>query len=98
MPKQSKSHEPKSVSAPERKSRAEARKEFAKNLVTEMETRGFSQSDLARFVFPEKQTPGAGAAGRDKISTYVNGLNLPRPKHLKTNTSSIATDPASDWL
>jgi transcriptional regulator with XRE-family HTH domain len=55
------------------------RQEFGRNLWQMMLKRGMTQSDLAR----------ASGLGRDSISGYVRGRNLPEPKSAKAIADAL---------
>lgn len=67
-------------------SRTEVLKEFGKRLQRLMAERGWNQSDLARHSakhMPDKKF------GRDNISGYICGENLPGPAHLNAMAKAL---------
>lgn len=59
---------------------------FARILQNEMLKRGWSQSDMARAIWNEDTVDSRGnraAKGRDRISQYVNGRQIPEPQTLR---------------
>lgn len=61
----------------------ETKLEFGKKLVTLMQAKGWSQSELAR----------RAEIGRDNVSSYVRGKYFPQPKHLRRLASALAVEP-----
>lgn len=59
--------------------------EFARRLFQALQQRGWSQSDLARQAFGTTEDADGYkvAKGRDRISSYIRGLNVPEPRYLK---------------
>ncbi len=68
----------------------ELRRTFSKNLRNALLEKGFSQSDIARKMWGN--TPTGAAAGRDKVSTWVNGVALPNPGHLKELCDALGSE------
>lgn len=59
---------------------------FAKRLHSELQSRNWSQSDLARRVWGEVRKDGRGfdqIVGRDRISAYINKGVQPEPRTLQ---------------
>lgn len=69
--------------------------EFARRLFQEMQKRGWSQSDLARAAFGQhKNTEGYTVArGRDRISVYLRGMQIPDPKNLAKIAKALHLKP-----
>ena len=64
---------------------ASNKKEFGRKVQTAMLDRGWNQSELAR----------RSGIGRDSISGYVRGQNLPNSKHLDKLSKALSIDPSS---
>lgn len=64
----------------------EIKREFARRLQSALAERGMSQSDLARAI----------KTGRDNISGYIRGKNLPSPATRLAIAKELGVDP--NWL
>ena len=64
---------------------------FAATLASLLHSRGWNQSDLARHVWGtrEEKDGRESAAGRDKVSRYMKGVQLPDPKTLKQMADAL---------
>lgn len=77
---------------PPRPSQNARKVEFGRRLTAAISERGWSQSEFARET--EKFTPkGSSKIGRDLVSKYCRGLNLPGPKHLTVLAKTLGTTP-----
>ena len=71
---------------------------FGRKLFFELEKRGWSQSDLARRIFPDAKTKYDNRGysvtkGRDVVSTWVRGKALPSPQNLKKVAAALGMEP-----
>lgn len=66
------------------------KREFSKRLHDTLIDKGYTQSDIARRLWGN--TGSGAAAGRDKISTWVNGVALPTPKHLRELCDALGVE------
>lgn len=64
--------------------------EFGRRVQAAMIKKGWSQTELARNASRYMET---GRIGRDSISTYIRGTNLPRPKTLAALARALEIDP-----
>lgn len=75
------------------------KREFARRLRREMVKWGINQSELARAAekhMPKNKLTGRRAAlGRDKISHYSNGKNLPTPPTLYAIETALGLAPGT---
>jgi transcriptional regulator with XRE-family HTH domain len=71
--------------------KAELRAEFGRRLERLLRAKGWTQSELARaaqeFLAPGKKF------GRDSISNYIHGVNLPRGPHLDALCKALDCKP-----
>jgi transcriptional regulator with XRE-family HTH domain len=69
--------------------------EFARRLFQALQKKGWTQSDLARRAFGStKDSSGYSVAkGRDRISVYIRGKQLPEPKQLQRIASVLGLTP-----
>lgn len=68
-----------------------AKAEFARRLNRFMVLKGWNQSELAKEA--EKHAPDGVRMGRDKISNYIRGKNLPSPLHLQVLCETLGCTP-----
>jgi len=68
-----------------------AKAEFARRLNRLMLAKGWNQSELAKEA--EKHAPAGVRMGRDKISNYIRGKNLPSPLHLQVLCDTLKCTP-----
>jgi len=76
---------------PKNASGDDVRKEFAKRLNAEMTAQGINQSELARRASKYMES---GKFGRDSVSGYVRGVNLPGPVHLSALSQALHVKPS----
>lgn len=67
------------------------RAEFARRLAKHMDDKSWNQSDMARAA--ERYLPKGESFRRDSISTYLNQLAVPRPKHLNAIAKALGVTP-----
>jgi transcriptional regulator with XRE-family HTH domain len=71
---------------------------FGRKLFFELERRGWSQSDLARKLFPNSDVKYDNRGytvtkGRDVVSSWVRGKALPSPQNLIKVAAALGMDP-----
>lgn len=69
---------------------------FARRLHYALLDRDMSQSDLARKVWGQTRTDARGyetVVGKDRISSYINGKQMPEPKTLKKIADALKMKP-----
>lgn len=70
---------------------ADVNREFARRLNAMMIERGWNQSELARQA--AHHMPEGKDFGRDCVSGYIRGLNVPQPVRLKALCAALGCDP-----